>query len=743
MFTQFAAPKKPLPFGININSSDSLEGVVKAIHYHNPSNGFTAMRIEVDGYDDPISVAGSSANLRVGEFVECSGEWENTKYGPQLKCQFIRSVPPRTLEGIEKFLGSGRIKGIGPGFAKKMVKRFGDKVLDVIENTPEELLSIPGFGKKRLESAIASWSMEKHVEKIITFLQSHGVSTDKAYKIHKAYGDKAVDIVKENPYRLALEIHGIGFQMADNLAQSLGIPKDSIFRARAGVQHFLKEWSNAGHCAAYKGNLIRDTAKMLDVDGKIVEDAIKLETLDGNLMQDQVNGVEAIFLRQYYTAEISCAYHLLRIRDGKTRSGATMPWGRVDVDVMLPWVREQTGLTLSDTQQDALRLALANKLTVITGGPGVGKTTLVNSILKILKLQNINIALCAPTGRAAKRLSESTGMEAKTVHRLLEFNPEEFDFKYNEDNQLDVDCVVIDESSMMDIVLMDKLLKAIPDKSALLIIGDVDQLPSVGAGAVLADVINSEAIATVKLTEVRRQAAGSKIITNAHAINHGSLPELPKADEESDFYCIFADSAETVHDRLIQVVTQRIPEKFGFDPISDIQVLVPMRKGLLGVHELNKLLQEKLNGNSSPTIRRGDATYAVGDKVIQMVNNYEKEVFNGDIGRVYSVDPEAGEMLVGYEGRLVTYEREDLDEISLAYATTIHKSQGSEYPVVVIPLASSHHVMLERNLLYTGVTRGRKLVVVVCEKKAMIRAIQTQSSKKRITNLVNRLKGIV
>lgn len=743
MHIQIAKPKKALPFGFNLNGSDSLEGVVKHINFHNASNGFTVMRLEVDGYDETIAVVGSSANLKVGEFVECDGEWETTKYGPQLKCQYIRVVPPRTLEGIEKYLGSGLIKGIGPGYAKKMVKKYGDKVFDIIEHTPEELLSISGFGKKRLESVIESWATQKSIQKIMTFLQSHGVSTEKSYKIYKAYGDKAVDIVRENPYRLALDIHGIGFQMADELAQKLGIPKDSIFRARAGVQHFLNEWSNSGHCADYRAHLVKETAKMLDVATKIVDEAVTLETLDGHLMKDQINGEEAIFLRQYYKAEISCAYHLLRVKNGRSAFGATMPWGGINVDAMIPWVSEQTGLTLSDTQQDALRLALDNKVTVITGGPGVGKTTLVNSILKILLLQHITIALCAPTGRAAKRLSESTGMEAKTVHRLLEFNPKEFDFKFNEENPLDVDCVVIDESSMMDINLMDKLLRAIPDKAALLIIGDVDQLPSVGAGAVLADIINSGAIATVKLTEVRRQAAGSKIITNSHAINHGRLPELPKVDEESDFYCLFCDSGEAIHERLIQVITERIPEKFGFDPISDIQVLAPMRKGLLGVNELNKVLQEKLNGHSSQKTNRGHTTFAVGDKVIQMVNNYEKEVFNGDIGRVYGIDHEAGNMIVNYEERFVSYDINDLDEISLAYATTIHKSQGSEYPVVVIPLASSHHIMLERNLLYTGVTRGRKLVVVVCEKKAMIRAIQTQSSKKRITNLVNRLKGIV
>ena len=571
----------------------------------------------------------------------------------------------------------------------------------------------------------------------MVFLQSQGVGTARAVRIYKTYGDQAVERVRENPYRLALDIHGIGFRTADAIAQRLGIPSDSLIRAQAGVRHMLQEISGQGHCAAYQQKLVETTAKMLEIAEPIVETAIEAELAAENLVQETIDGEIALFLTPLYRSEKGVAWCLARLETG------SIPWGEIDTVKAIPWVEEQTGLQLSSSQRQAVSTSVNGKVTVITGGPGVGKTTVVNSILTILRAKGANVRLCAPTGRAAKRLSESTGLEAKTVHRLLEFDPKTMGFKHDQSDPLDADLLVVDEVSMMDVVLMNQLLRAVPDHAAVLLVGDVDQLPSVGPGAVLADIIASKAIPTVCLTEIFRQAASSRIIVNAHRINRGLLPEKPEGKQESDFYFIQGETPEDIHAKLMQVVTQRIPAHFGLHPINDVQVLTPMNRGGLGARSLNIDLQARLNPDGYPRLTRFGWTYAPNDKVIQTVNNYDKEVFNGDIGRVTKIDEEEGLVSIDFDSRVVEYEAGELDEISLAYATSIHKSQGSEYPSVVIPLAMQHYMLLERNLLYTAVTRGKKLVVVIGQMKALAMAVKRTGSTKRVTNLQHRLQTIV
>ncbi|WP_427551103.1 SF1B family DNA helicase RecD2 [Methylomonas sp. MS20] len=725
---------QPSPSHSADNPVEKLHGSIERVTFHSEATGFCVLRVKVKGYRELITVIGSAASVTAGEYIECLGCWVNDRqHGQQFKTISLKIVPPTTLDGIEKYLGSGMVKGIGPHFAKKLVKAFGELVFDVIEQTPERLLELPGIGKKRQERVTSAWAEQKVIREIMVFLQSHGVGTSRSVRIYKTYGEQAIEKVRENPYRLALDIHGIGFKTADTLAQKLGIGPQSLLRAQAGVRHVLQEWSGEGHCAAIRSNLCEMAAKLLEIPMPIIDQAIAAELTEGNLIAEIDGSDEFIFLTPLHRAEIGCAANLNRLNQGDA------PWGVIDVDKAIPWVEEQTGMTLSQSQATAVRLVLQHKVSVITGGPGVGKTTLVNSLLKILKAKRVRIGLCAPTGRAAKRLTESTGMEAKTVHRLLEFDPTQFAFKHNDEYPLDLDCLVIDESSMMDVVLMNQLLKAIPTEAAVLIVGDVDQLPSVGPGSVLADIIDSGQIATVRLTEIFRQASTSKIITNAHRINHGQMPVVDKTEALSDFYCLYAETPEEIFAKLMQVVLERIPQRFKFHPVNDVQILTPMNRGGLGARSLNVELQARLNGHSEPKITRFGNTYAPGDKVIQRINNYDKEVFNGDIGVIKAIDLEDSQVKILFDDREVDYEFSDLDEITLAYATSVHKSQGSEYPVVVIPLAMQHFMLLERNLLYTGVTRGKQLVVVIAQPKALAMAVKNQQSQRRITDLAARL----
>jgi exodeoxyribonuclease V alpha subunit len=715
---------------------ERLAGSLERVTFHSEETGFCVLRVKLSGHRELVTVTGSAATLTPGEYLECTGNWHNDRvHGMQFKATQLQAIRPTTLEGIEKYLGSGMVKGIGPHFAKMLVEAFGAEVFEVIESSPERLQELPGIGPKRTDKVAAAWVEQKAVREIMVFLQSHGLGTARAVRIYKTYGNQAIVKVTENPYRLALDIHGVGFKTADALASRLGIASDSPLRAQAGVRHVLQEISGQGHCAAARRELAESAAGLLEIPHPVIEAAIDAELAEENLVADRIGNEDCLFLAPLYRAEVGVASSLARLAPGAP------PWGSIVAEQALPWVESQTGLTLSASQREAVRLALASKVLVITGGPGVGKTTLVNSILSIIRARKLRVTLCAPTGRAAKRLSESTGLEAKTIHRLLEFDPQSFDFKRGRQHPLETDLLVLDESSMVDVVLMNKLLPAIPDRAALLLVGDVDQLPSVGPGCVLADIISSGALPTVRLTEIFRQAANSRIIVNAHRINRGEIPLNDEAGGLTDFYFIPAQTPEDIHAKLLQVVTERIPKRFGLDPVRDIQVLTPMNRGGLGARSLNADLQKVLNGSAEPRVTRFGTSFAVGDKVLQIVNNYDKEVFNGDIGRIVALDTEEATLTVEFDERQVPYDFAELDELSLAYATSIHKSQGSEYSAVVVPLAMQHYTMLERNLIYTAVTRGKKLVVVIGEPKALALAVHNHKSQQRLTKLAGRIRG--
>lgn len=723
-------------YDAQIESAERIHGVVERVTFHNPENGFCVLKVKVQAQQDLVTVVGNAPTISAGEHIECSGEWHQDKvYGQQFKANhYLKSIAPSTLEGMEKYLGSGLIKGIGAHTAKILIKNFGENVFTVLENEPERLMELSGIGAKRKEQIIRSWGEQKSIRDIMVFLQSHGVSTARAVRIYKTYGDTAILKVTQNPYRLAVDIQNIGFKTADELAVRLGQALDSIERARAGVHHVLQEHCHQGHCAAEYQHLIEASMTLLAIGEPIIKEALDKEIADENLMLEQIDNMKCVFPVYLHRAESESAKHLLRIRQKKR------PWGEVDIEEAIPCVEKQTGLKLADSQKRAIDIVLKHKLAIITGGPGVGKTTIVNSILKIIQAKGLSVTLCAPTGRAAKRLAETTGLKAKTIHRLLGFNPETRSFKHHQNNPLPTDVVVVDEASMIDTTLLHHLLKAIPDHAALLFVGDVDQLPSVGPGAVLMDMIRSEVIPTVTLTEIFRQAADSKIIVNAHRINQGDLP-LPNESNNSDFYTIYADTPEEMHALLIELVSERLPQYSGFDPMTEIQVLTPMNRGGLGSVVLNTALQKKLNGHSEPKVTRYGFTLAPGDKVIQTINNYDKEVFNGDIGFVSQINLNESLVKVSFDHRVVEYAFNELDELSLAYAISIHKSQGSEFPVVVMLLSVQHYMLLARNLLYTGVTRGKHLVVLVGEKKAVNIAVKNNRENKRLTKLAQRLQA--
>jgi len=717
---------------------EHLSGSVERVTFHNEDSGFCVLKVKVKGQRDLVTVIGSSGTVGPGEYIDCSGTWVNNReYGLQFKADHLRIVLPSTLEGMEKYLGSGLVKGIGPHFAKQLIQAFAMQVFDIIENTPDRLMELSGIGISRRDSVVKSWQDQKMIREIVVFLQSHGIGTARAVRIYKTYGQQSIAKVQENPYRLALDIRGIGFKTADVLAERLGISRQSVVRAEAGVRHVLQEGSNDGHCALILNKLVDSAVALLEIPEEIIRNAIETECKAGRLVSESVEDDVLIFLAAFYRSEVNVVQNLKRLSLYKTA------WMKaIDIEKAIPWVEGKTGLELSITQKEAIHMALQNKIVIITGGPGVGKTTLVNSILKIICAKTNKVLLGAPTGRAAKRLSDSTGLEAKTLHRMLEFDPQGHGFRRDEHNPLEADLVVIDEMSMVDITMMNHLLKAIPDHAGLLLVGDVDQLPSVGPGAVLANLIDSEKIPTVRLTEIFRQAKTSQIVVNAHRVNQGYMPEIPAVSAElTDFYLIPADTPELIHEKLMQVVTERIPLRFGFDPIRHIQVLVPMNRGGLGARALNIDLQKRLNPNGKNAITRFGSSYAEGDKVIQTINNYNKEVFNGDIGFITAINLETSLITVLFEGRLVDYEFDEVDELSLAYATTIHKAQGSEYPAVVIPIATQHYMLLQRNLLYTGLTRGKSLVVIIGQLKAVGMAVRTLRSTKRLTNLTNRLVG--
>ena len=621
------------------------------------------------------------------------------------------------------------IRGIGPVYAKKMIEAFGETVFDIIEAEPERLREVTGIGRVRAKRITDPWAEQKVIREIMVFLHANGVDTARAVRIYKTYGVDAVQVMTENPYRLARDIRGIGFKTADAIAMKLGIEKTAMIRVRAGIAYALTEAMDDGHCGLPGEELEPLAVELLDVPGELVQTALNLELAEGTVVAAAVAGTACIFLAGLYRAERVIAERFLRIARGRC------PWPGIYAGKALPWVERKTGLSLAASQADAIRLALTSKAMVITGGPGVGKTTLVNAILLILAAKGVDIVLCAPTGRAAKRMSEATGFEARTIHRLLEMDPKRGGFKRDGDNPLDCDLLVVDEASMVDVMLMQALLKAVPDTAALLIVGDIDQLPSVGPGQVLADIIASGAVPVVRLTEVFRQAALSRIVDSAHKINRGVIPDLTKPEGDSDFYFVPADDPETAVTRIVDLVKTHIPRRFGLHPVRDIQVLCPMNRGGIGARSLNIELQAALNPAGERKVERFGWTFAPGDKVMQIENDYDKEVYNGDIGYVEGVDPDAGELTAGFDGRAVTYGYGELDTLVPAYAVTVHKSQGSEYPAVVIPVLTQHYAMLQRNLLYTGVTRGKRLVVLAGQKKAVAIAVRNVSGRRRWSKL--------
>lgn len=716
------------------NPLDHLAGLVERVTFHNEENGFCVLRLKVKGERDLITLIGHAPAVSPGEYASASGNWiTDREHGRQFRAVFVKVSPPTTLTGIERYLGSGMVKGIGPIYAGKLVGAFGVSVFDVIEQSPQRLREIQGIGEIRAKKITSGWADQKIIRNIMVFLHAHGVSTSRAVRIFKTYGPDAIDIVQKNPYRLARDIRGIGFLSADTIAQKIGIAKDSPLRAQAGISYALTEASAQGHCGLPYAELVPLAVKLLDIDESVIKTAIAQEIEDKVLFPDTVDTLPCVFLAPLYFAEQSIASQIHRLKSGAT----TLP--AFNADKAIPWVEQKLAIHLADSQKKAIRLALSSKLLVITGGPGVGKTTLVNSILTIMTAKGVKPLLCAPTGRAAKRLSESTDIEAKTIHRLLEINPLNGQFKRNEDYPLDCDLLVADECSMIDVPLANQLLKAVGSQTVVIFVGDVDQLPSVGPGKFLADLIESEVVPVIRLTEVFRQAASSRIVRSAHQINQGVYPSFPDKSEDSDFYFITADAPEAIVQTVVDLVKVRLPKKFNVDPVRDIQVLCPMNRGITGARSINQSLQLALNPPGEHSVEKFGYSFSIGDKVMQIENNYDRDVYNGDIGFMTGIDREEEEIAVEFDGRHVSYPFGEIDELVLCYATTIHKSQGSEYPVVIIPLSTQHYMMLKRNLIYTGVTRGKKLVILVGQKRALAIAVKGTQVDSRWSKLKERL----
>ncbi|QRM35532.1 ATP-dependent RecD-like DNA helicase [Microvirga sp. VF16] len=709
---------------------ETLAGSVERVTFHNAENGFAVLKVHARGKRDLVTVVGHTPTVAAGEWITASGLWISDRtHGLQFKAEMLKTTPPTGAEGIEKYLASGQMRGIGPAMAKRIVAAFGVDTFEIIEASPERLTDVPGIGPMRASRIVSGWAEQKAVREIMIFLHAHGVGTARAVRIFKTYGYEAIQVMTEDPYRLAKDVRGIGFRTADAIAAKLGMEKTAPQRIRAGISFALQTATDEGHCALPVEALTRLAERLLEVGQALIRTAVVEELSKGEIVSDTIGDETCLFLKGLYLAEQAIASRLIE------RACGPPPWPEIGLDKAIPWVEGRTGKTLAASQRAALQLVLGSKVAVVTGGPGVGKTTLLDTILRLLVAKGVRVALAAPTGRAAKRMTEQTGLEAKTIHRLLEIDPKHGGFSRNEENPLDCDLLVVDETSMVDVPLMNALTKAIPAHAGLLLVGDVDQLPSVGSGQVLADIIASESIPVARLTEVFRQAAESRIVVNAHKINKGQMPEPPKAGEETDFYFISINDPEEGVPKIIQMIKERMPRRFGLDPMKDIQVLCPMNRGVLGARNLNIQLQEVLNPNPPSRVERFGWRFSPGDRVMETQNDYDREVFNGDLGTVVRIDDEEGALIASFDSREVIYPFGELDTLVPAYATTIHKSQGSEYPAVIIPVVTQHFTMLARNLLYTGVTRGKRLVVLVGQKKAIAMAVRGGQMKKRWTKL--------
>lgn len=728
-----------------VTQLDQIAGLVERVTFHSDESGFCVLRIKARGHRDLVTVVGTLPEVRPGEWLEAQGRWiVNKEYGQQFQAQILRTMPPTTVEGIEKYLASGMIKGIGPVLAGRIVKAYKERTFEIIDARPHSLTYITGIGAGRKQKIAQAWQQQKAIREIMVFLHGHKVSTSRAFRIFKTYGDQAIEKVREDPYRLARDIPGIGFKTADAIAESLGIGKQSDLRARAGVEFVLLQLTEEGHCGYGREELVAMAVKLLEIPDEIIQTAIEYLLQENRIvsrtLDSDAGGHPAVFLAGLDLAEKNLAESLIARQTGRH------PCPQIDIEKAIVWVEVKTGLQLAVQQRHAVQLACTSKVLVITGGPGVGKTTIINAIVKIMRAKELKVLMAAPTGRAAKRMAEATGCEAKTIHRLLVFDPKTFQFKHNAAHPLEGDVFIIDETSMLDISLAWQLVRAFPDYSTIILVGDMDQLPSVGPGSVLRDIIDSGKVPVCRLTEVFRQAACSAIVTNAHRVNQGQMPIFPREKVESpgstDFYFVPVEDPDKAVGMVARMVCEYIPKKFGFDPLDDIQVLSPMQRGVLGCRNLNTVLQTALNP-SGPAIERYGWTFRVGDKVMQMVNDYDKDVFNGDIGRVAKIDEVEQEVVVRFDDRPVNYDFNELDELHLSYATTVHKSQGSEYPVVVLPIHTQHYMMLQRNLLYTAITRSRKLVVLVGTQKALAIAVRNRDARGRVTLLKQRLQRLL
>ena len=733
---------------------DTLQGSVERITFYNTENGYTVLRLHAPGNPELVTVVGNLPEVQPGESLRLSGAWMNhPQHGKQFKAERCEQVLPATIEGIKKYLGSGLIKGVGPVTAGRIVKKFGLQTLDVLEHHPEQLRLVLGVGPVRAAGIGLAWTTQKAIKDVMLFLQSHGITTALAVKIYKQYGDASIATVKNDPYRLARDIFGVGFKTADKIARDLGLPLDSPNRIAAGVAYTLSQLADEGHVYAPESKLVHDAAELLGVEPSLTATGIERLVKDGQVKveaptptlprlatgEGKVREERAVYLTPFYYGETGVASKLRAIMETPTPA-LPRPKGTGEGAERIISV-SSVGAALSEQQLAAVRAMLlpSGKVMVLTGGPGTGKTTTVRAIIEVCEKRGLRYALASPTGRAAKRLAEATGRPAKTIHRLLEFSPQE-GFKRNAENPLPIELLIVDEASMLDLLLANNLLKAIAPGTRLLLVGDVDQLPSVGAGDVLRDVIASGRAEVVRLDVIFRQAQDSLIITNAHRINKGQFPDFPKGAR--DFFMFTKDDPDEAAALVVELVSSRIPKKFGLRP-SDIQVLAPMYRGAAGVSNLNPLLQAALNPPSPARLERkmGGTVFRVGDRVMQTRNNYDKDVFNGDIGSITSLDLEEQTMTVSVDGRPVVYDWLDADELVLAYAASVHKAQGSEYPCVVLPLLTQHYLMLQRNLLYTAVTRAKKLVVIVGSRKALAMAVKNNKVAERYSALDVRLRA--